>query len=298
MENPFACKSQYSLGSIFCGLVFSVGILLVICNGCGKEEKVAEKSEEFKEVIQSAPESLVAKAVGESKQTVPGQTEVGKTPQSAQPAVVKPVTAQDLYNKGLECFNQGQLAEAVELFNKATDMDNTIVEAFKKKASAYSKLGMTNEAIASFKKVVELNPNDAEARLALGTFYVKKHKDDDALLVFEKYVSLYPNTNNASVYYNVGCLYDRKGLADKAIAAYKHALKLNPNYFDAYYNLSVTYNRAGLYNDAVATCEKLLELNPGNANAHFLLGDTYGKLGKSKEAQEEYDIYKKLIFVK
>lgn len=75
-------------------------------------------------------------------------------------------------------------------------------------------------------------------------------------------------------------------------------MTLNPKYHEARYNIAFAYNKIGLYNEAIATCEKLLELNPGNVNAHFLLGDTYNKLGKSKEAKEEYDVYKKLLFAK
>ena len=83
---------------------------------------------------------------------------------------------------------------------------------------------------------------------------------------------------------------------DEAIEVFKKALTLSPKNHEARYNLAFAYNKKGLYDDAVVTCQKLLELDPGNGNAHFLLGDTYNKLGKFKEANEEYDLYKKLIF--
>ena len=140
---------------------------------------------------------------------------------------------------------------------------------------------------------------------------------DDAISAFERYVSL--NTNNAKVYYNLGCLYGRKKLADRAIVNYQQAIKINPNYVDAYYNLGTAYNDKGMFDEAIGTFNKILTLQPqnnearynlafaynqkdyitkpqlrvksywnktpGNTYAHLLLGDTYDKLGKSKEAK-------------
>ncbi|MEK6558664.1 MAG: tetratricopeptide repeat protein, partial [Planctomycetota bacterium] len=259
MKNPSLIKSLCHLKFICIGLTIFACIFLVTCCGCGKKEEVAENPVEFKEIVATEAESLTGKTDEgpvslDAKQSEPKQpvevitrqsapeqpVRVGKTTQSNQPIVVKPVTALDLYNKGLECFSQGRLGEAVEAFSKATDMDATMVDAHKKKALAYNKLGMMSETIASFKKVVELNPNDTESYLNLGTFYAKRQMTDDAISAFERYVSL--NTNNAKVYYNLGCLYGRKKLADRAIVNYQQAIKINPNYVDAYYNLGTAYN--------------------------------------------------------
>ncbi len=325
------CHLKY----ICIGLTVVACVFLIVCCGCGKKEEVAENPVEFKEIVATEAESQTGIAVegtvsldakrSETKQ--PNQSE--KIGQANQP-VVKPVAAQDIYIMGLECFDRGRLEEAIKAFNKATDMDATMVDAHKKKASAYSKLGMMDEAIASFRKVVELNPNDAEPCLNLGTLYAKRQMTDDAIQSFERYISL--NTNNAKVYYNLGCLYGKKKQTDRAIANYMQAVKINPNYVDAYYNLGTAYNekgmfdeaidtfkkllalnadnneaqynlafacnQKGLYNDAVVICGKLLEQTPENAYAHLLLGDTYVKLGKLKEAKDAYGSYKKLILVK
>ena len=84
----------------------------------------------------------------------------------------------------------------------------------------------------------------------------------------------------------------------EAIEVFKKIITSNPENHDTRYNLAFAYSQKGQYNEAAATCEKLLELKPGDANVHLLLSDTYSKLGKTREAQEEYETYKKLIFIK
>lgn len=325
MKNSKLLKVLCSLNSVCIDLVISFVILTLFC-GCGKKEEGVEKTVDFKELIQAEKEDLAKGETTEESVSLSAS-------QSAieQPAmIIKPVNAQDLYNEGMGYFSNGRFNEAIDAFVKATDMDATMVDAHKKKAIAYGNIGMMTEAIASFKKVIELNPNDSEAYFNLGGFYAKRKYTDDAIMSFEKYVSL--NTNNAKAFYNLGCLYGEKKLYDKAIANYQQAVKVNPDYADAYYNLGVTYNdkgmfdesievfkkvlslspenseaqynlafaynMKGLYDEAAATCQKLLEGSPGNAQLHLLLGDTYSKLGKTKEAKEEYDAYKKIVFAK
>ncbi|MCR4319703.1 MAG: tetratricopeptide repeat protein, partial [Candidatus Brocadiaceae bacterium] len=161
MKKPSLNAVLFPIKSVCNVITFSACILIIACCGCGKEEKEAEKAVEFKELISATAESQVPKADEEAapvkdKQAKPAVPE--QPAQPVQPEVVKPVTVQDLYNKGVECLSQGQLKDAIEAFNRATDMDSTMVDAYKKKAIACSKLGMMNEAIISFKKVVELNP--------------------------------------------------------------------------------------------------------------------------------------------
>ena len=176
MKKPSLNAILFPIKSVCSVITFSACILIIACCGCGKEEKEAEKAVEFKELISTTAESQAPKASEEAtpvkaKQAAPAQPiQQGQPAQPVQPEVVKPVTAQDLYNKGVECLSQGKLEDAIEAFNRATDMDSTMVDAYKKNAIACSKLGMMNEAIISFKKVVELNPGDAESYRSLGTF--------------------------------------------------------------------------------------------------------------------------------
>ena len=133
MKNASLNAVLFPIKSVFSVITFSACILIIACCGCGKEEKEAGKSVEFKELISTTAESQAPKAAKE-----------------AAPEVVKPITAQDLYHKGVECLRQGRLKDAVEALNRATDMDPTMVDAYKKKAIACNKLGMMNEAIISF----------------------------------------------------------------------------------------------------------------------------------------------------
>ena len=190
MNISFLIKILHSLKPVCIGLALFAGVLLITCYGCKKEEKVAEEPEEFKEIITVTPESQPKKVEKETApvevtQGIPGQpAKVVNVPQPTQPPTVKQILAQDLYEEGIKQFKQGQLEEAIESFNKATEIDTTMTDAYEKMALIYSRLGRVNEAINAFKKVVELNPNDAEEYLNLGTLYAKKRMADDAIRAF------------------------------------------------------------------------------------------------------------------
>ena len=85
---------------------------------------------------------------------------------------------------------------------------------------------------------------------------------------------------------------------DEAIEIFKNMLISKPDNYEVRYNLAFSYSQKGKYSEAAVECEKILELNAGNASVHLLLGDAYSNLGKKKEAQQEYETYKKLMFMK
>jgi len=76
---------------------------------------------------------------------------------------------------------------------------------------------------AALEAQVKTNPGDIELYMRLGFTYTRLEQADDAQRAFEGAVSLDPK--KADAHYMLGLIYEKKGLRDKALAAWKTCLE-------------------------------------------------------------------------
>ncbi len=88
----------------------------------------------------------------------------------------------------------------------------------------------TPEIIAQLKKdaaaleqQVKASPKDTELYVKLGFAYARLHQADDAQRAFETAVTLDPK--KATAHYMLGLIYEKKGMREKAVAAWKACLE-------------------------------------------------------------------------
>jgi tetratricopeptide (TPR) repeat protein len=72
--------------------------------------------------------------------------------------------------------------------------------------------------------------------------------------------------------YNLGLVFYKKGLMDKAIHYYQMAIEWDPNFSDSYYNLGLAFYQKGLYQSPIEAYGKLLEIKPDYENAYISRG--------------------------
>ena len=84
------------------------------------------------------------------------------------------MSKEDHYNKGMECFTQDQLNEAVAAYQRALQEDPNYVDALHALAMTYAHQEKLNEAIEVGKKLIEIAPDDELAYTSLSIFYQKK----------------------------------------------------------------------------------------------------------------------------
>jgi tetratricopeptide (TPR) repeat protein len=89
-------------------------------------------------------------------------------------------------------------------------------------------------------------------------------------------------------HYNLGMLYQDKGLLDETIEHYRIALKLEPNHIKANYNLAIAYLDKGFYYNAIEYYRIALRLEPNLAMTHYNLGAAYDFKGFTDKAIEHY----------
>jgi Flp pilus assembly protein TadD len=94
---------------------------------------------------------------------------------------------------------------------------------------------------------------------------------------------------------NLGILYKRKGLLEKAIEEYKEALRLKPDYAEAHNNLGMAYREKGLFKEAERAYREAIRLKSDLGEAHFNLGILYDLyLNRPGEAIQHYKDYLRL----
>ena len=119
--------------------------------------------------------------------------------------------AESLVKQGKRANYQDKPDEAIELFNKALELDPKFSDAYSGRAFAYYRKGDNARAISDYSRVIELDPTNADVYISRGSSYNDTEKYDLALKDFNNAIELEPE--NARAYNNRG--WAKKGLGDK-----------------------------------------------------------------------------------
>ena len=154
---------------------------------------------------------------------------------------------------GNVAYSYGDLAKAIENYDKALKLKPDFESALYNKGNALDDSQKFIEAIDCYSKVLSLNPKNEKAWYNKGV----------ALLHLEKHI--------------------------EAIQSFDRATELKPDYEKAWNNKGVAYHYLGQYPEAVKCYDKVLELNPNDVDVCINKGVALKKLGRIMEAIQAYD---------
>ncbi len=156
-------------------------------------------------------------------------------------------------NFGGQLLKDGRLAEALNEFRRAVELDPSYAAAYRNLAYVYDRLSRTEEAVAAYRKGIDLDPKDVVARNNLGVLYDKSGKQEEAIAEFEKALRIDPA--NATVLKNL-----------------EHAKN----------NQTVLRERS----DRIAQARKAVDARPNDSRAAFELARVYGSFDDIDRAIE------------
>ncbi len=168
-----------------------------------------------------------------------GRTVTVKEMQEAQ----KAASVNKQYNNLKESFaaaeaayNQGQYAQAAEMFDKAAAFakDKNLPVVLSRAADSYAKAHQYPQAVAEYQKAIQADPTNANYYNNLGSVYGQMNKPDLAVQEFQKAAQVDP-AGAGRYYFNIGAIMENAGKMDQAAAAFKQATQADPNYADAYF---------------------------------------------------------------
>lgn len=90
------------------------------------------------------------------------------------------------------------------------------------------------------------------------------------------------------LHFHLGQLYEQRGLADSARAAYQRAVALNQAFPEAHFQLAMNYYNNGRVPEAIAAYQQAIRFRPDFAMAHNNLGFIYKKAGNLEQAEQAY----------
>ena len=146
--------------------------------------------------------------------------------------------------------------------------------------------GNQAEATREFGTALVLAPGYVDPLAQLVSMAFAESQPDAALRRVKKQIALAPRV--AGLHYLLGTVYQARGEAEPAEAAYLKALALEPRFGAAYLQLGALYGATGRYEKALAELNKRLKASPKDVSALMLAGIIYERKGDVDKAEEAY----------
>ncbi len=177
--------------------------------------------------------------------------------------------AVNFYNLGVKQKLNGQIDEAIKLFEKALNLEVKLIPAYNTLAICLIEQKKFKEAVRVYKNAINIEPNTWDLYYNLANIYLETGKHQKAIHYYKKAVNYEPNADVA--YANLGICYLLTS-NKLAIPSFKKAINLSPVNVQYYYTLAYIYERASQLANAVKYYEKTIEINP---NYEFALSHLF-----------------------
>jgi adenylate cyclase len=160
------------------------------------------------------------------------------------------------------------IAKAMELTQKAIELDETYAEAHGHLGFLYSMIGQHDKAVAKGEQAVALNPNSAYAHMILGHTLRFAGRHQEAIPEYKKAIRLNP-IPPTNYLFGLGLAYAWTGQYEEAIKWCEKAVHNDPNSFMAHLMMIVVYSLSGRDEGARAEAAEALRINPNFSVEEF-----------------------------
>ena len=231
--------------------------------------------------------------------------------------------AKHLMLYGQACIAAKDEFKAYQLFKQLANVTPKDPAVFEKLYDLAQRAGTKDDVFNYLKTYTTLQPSDAEAQKKLGDMLLERKDDRGALNayraalkanpkikgIFKNYAVLVMSYGqesekevalqgavasgeaDAKMYAALGDIYTKKGLPDKAIAAYDKASQLDPKNDKLLSALAKNQVKKGAISDAIATYEQVIALNPRAEAELKELGNLYLRQKKDSQALTYFKKY-------
>jgi tetratricopeptide (TPR) repeat protein len=185
------------------------------------------------------------------------------------------------YKKADTLLEEGEMEKAMDAINQAIQL-KTHPKFVILKSKIFMAMGLTAKAISLLKETLTWTPNPWEIWYQLGATYNMVHSFKEAAECYGKAFALQPD-NEEILLDQVFCL-ELSGALDEGIEVYTKYLDDNPYSYPVWYNIGILYARLGLHEKAIDAYDFCLAIEEDFASAWYNKGCSLMELGKFEEA--------------
>jgi superkiller protein 3 len=205
----------------------------------------------YEEAVRREPESIaalerLALCLPLLKQNARAETVLKQVPERT------PRAAPDWVQLGLVQLGEGKTSDAISAFEKATQLDPDLPDAYNLAGAIWFETGDSAKGEAALRNAIRIQPNYAQA------------------------------------HNNLGNLLSVAGRFEEARYHFEAALRVIGDYTGARYNYALALTRVRRFDEAQAQLEALLRTDPTSAGGHDFLGNLLAAGGHVDRAIAEY----------
>jgi non-specific serine/threonine protein kinase len=158
--------------------------------------------------------------------------------------------------------------EADRLIDKALELESDLAEAYESRAEVLFEKENYLGALEAASRARELRPDWDEPYVRLGEIYQRRGEGSSALEMFEQALKIRPSVD---AWCGKGNIFQTRGRADSAEAAYRTAINHNPDHERAFFELGRMY--AGLHRgeEAEKMLRRAIEVRPDLSRSYKTL---------------------------
>jgi tetratricopeptide (TPR) repeat protein len=141
----------------------------------------------------------------------------------------KPSNAEELYSAGYLLTLLGAYDQALKLYDESLTIRPT-AEAYTFKAWTYGQMGQYQRAIEEAQRAIGLDPDFGNPYNDIGVYLIELGRADEAAAYLEKAKAAKRYCCYQFAHFNLGRVYLKKRLYEKARDEFKKALEIDPTY--------------------------------------------------------------------
>ncbi len=188
--------------------------------------------------------------------------------------VQAPNNSDALHLLGAALQSMGRVAEAVEPFRRAAQVQPNNAQVHTRLGGILRQLGRAEEALFHFQRAAELAPNDAVVQINLGQMLLSLDRPEEAVPPCREAVRLQPG--RATLHLVLADALRWAGQFDAARLSYLRAIELQPTLAQAHANLGLLFRALKNTLEAFAPFQRAVALEPNNASFWKYLAKTHG----------------------
>lgn len=191
-------------------------------------------------------------------------------------------------------FGSGQFENALEMAQKAIEVEPNKFEGYNWAGKACISLGRPEEAVGYFKKVVSFSNMNGNAFFMLGYAQAYANQLSDALRSFSKALELNcDNVLRGQIYKMIAMVNASQGDYQNAIKNYEQAEEIANLDYEIIEQKAACYASLKDYHNAISTINQIKLLRPSDYKAYSMATNIFFEVGLFDEAKAELDRAKK-----